>query len=100
MNHLDDAGAMTRHFRKLAGYLRADDLRDGLWTDTTWFNSTTAPEAEDRRFVFAWSDPKRTIAIKSAFRLYPLSSQRALSVIRRIWTPETGIGWRLTPTDV
>ena len=34
---LYDEAAMARHFRKLAGYLGASDLRDSLRTDTTWF---------------------------------------------------------------
>ena len=29
---------MARHFRKLAGYLGANNLRDSLRTDTTWFS--------------------------------------------------------------
>jgi SOS-response transcriptional repressor LexA/maleate cis-trans isomerase len=37
VNQLDDADAMTRHFRKLAGYLRADGLREALRQDTDWF---------------------------------------------------------------
>jgi len=34
---LYDTDAMASHFRKLAGYLRADDLRRSLRMDTTWF---------------------------------------------------------------
>jgi hypothetical protein len=34
---LDDSGAMTRHFRRLAGYLGAHELRDKLKTNTSWF---------------------------------------------------------------
>jgi hypothetical protein len=34
---LHDAGAMTRHFRKLAGYLRADDVRTRVQADQRWF---------------------------------------------------------------
>ena len=35
---LHDEGAMTRHFRKLAGYLGANNFRDSLRTDTSWFS--------------------------------------------------------------
>lgn len=41
---LDDAGAMTRHFRKLAGYLREDRLRDALRTNTRWFQEACQRE--------------------------------------------------------
>lgn len=34
---LHDAGAMTRHFRKLAGYLRADEVRTRVQADQRWF---------------------------------------------------------------
>jgi hypothetical protein len=36
---LHDAGAMTRHFRKLAGYLRADDVRARVQADQRWFTN-------------------------------------------------------------
>jgi SOS-response transcriptional repressor LexA len=34
---LHDEGAMQRHFRRLAGYLRADNLRARVQADTSWF---------------------------------------------------------------
>ncbi|MBM3465356.1 MAG: DUF1998 domain-containing protein [Armatimonadetes bacterium] len=40
---LYDEGAMGRHFRKLAGYLGASDLRDSLRTDTRWFRRADEP---------------------------------------------------------
>ncbi len=39
---LYDAGAMASHFRKLAGYLRADELRSSLRKDTAWFQGVGA----------------------------------------------------------
>jgi SOS-response transcriptional repressor LexA len=36
-SELHDEGAMQRHFRRLAGYLRADDLRAKVQADTSWF---------------------------------------------------------------
>ena len=41
---LDDAGAMTRHFRRLAMYLEADDVREAVNADVSWFEAAT-PEA-------------------------------------------------------
>jgi SOS-response transcriptional repressor LexA len=34
---LDDVGAMTRHFRRLAGFLDEKELRDAVRADTDWF---------------------------------------------------------------
>jgi hypothetical protein len=34
---LHDVGAMTRHFRRLAGYLRADEVRTRVQSDPGWF---------------------------------------------------------------
>ena len=45
---LYDASAMASHFRKLAGYLRADDLRSSLRTDTAWFERAGEGEAASR----------------------------------------------------
>ena len=36
---LDDVGAMTRHFRRLAGYLGDRDLRTRLRGDQSWFSA-------------------------------------------------------------
>lgn len=44
---LYDEGAMTRHFRKLAGYLRDDALRDRVRNDTSWYQDVE--KAEDER---------------------------------------------------
>jgi len=46
---LDDPEAMTRHFRKLAGYLGAAPLRTALTADQTWFERAGAePQANSR----------------------------------------------------
>ncbi len=37
VSDLNDEGAMVRHFRKLAGYLGANDLRQALRRDRSWF---------------------------------------------------------------
>jgi len=41
---LDDAGAMSRHFVRLAMYLGADDVRKSVDADAAWFEAAT-PEA-------------------------------------------------------
>lgn len=47
---LDDHDAMTRHFRKLAGYLGNPTLKSALGSDRTWFDrGGTEPQAGSRR---------------------------------------------------
>jgi hypothetical protein len=38
-NDLYDEGAMTRHFRKLAGYLGKSELKERLRADTRWYDA-------------------------------------------------------------
>lgn len=51
VSDLHDEDAMVRHFRKLAGYLRADDLRKSIRADTEWF--MTSDENEEGASGFA-----------------------------------------------
>jgi len=41
---LDDSVAMQRHFRRLAGYLRRDDVRSSVTRDTDWFTRAVSAE--------------------------------------------------------
>ena len=45
-NDLYDEGAMTRHFRKLAGYLGKPELKERLRADTRWYRALAAAEEE------------------------------------------------------
>ena len=45
VSDLQDEAAMARHFRRLAGYLGASDLRDKLRADTSWFSHGPNSEA-------------------------------------------------------
>ncbi|MFA5786294.1 MAG: DEAD/DEAH box helicase [Actinomycetota bacterium] len=54
---LFDEGAMMRHFRKLAGYLGASDLRDSLRADTSWFTRTDESAAAGARPVLRLVQP-------------------------------------------
>ena len=40
VSDLDDKGAMTRHFRRLASYLNLPNLRQAVRDDQTWFSFT------------------------------------------------------------
>jgi hypothetical protein len=72
VNQLDDGEAMRGHFRKLAGYLRADDLRDRLRADTTWFRKANDPESEDKRFVLRLIRPRKEDRYVKCVPLVPL----------------------------
>ena len=43
-SELTDEGAMVRHFRKLAGYLRADEIRKSVRDNTDWFHASASAE--------------------------------------------------------
>ncbi len=56
---LDDPGAMTRHFRRLAGYLGAGELRSRLRDDSSWFGSAADGDAVTRpRLRIVRPEPK------------------------------------------
>jgi len=40
VSDLTDEGAMARHFRRLAGYLRADEIRRSIQDHTDWFRAS------------------------------------------------------------
>ncbi len=46
VSDLHDEASMARQFRKLAGYLGANELRDALRTDTSWFSRLDGKEAK------------------------------------------------------
>jgi ATP-dependent helicase YprA (DUF1998 family)/SOS-response transcriptional repressor LexA len=53
---LDDEKAMTRHFRKLAGYLQENVLRESLRSDSSWFAKGQPKEVQ--RFSLRLVQPK------------------------------------------
>ncbi len=71
---LDDSGAMQRHFRKLAGYLGANDLREKLRTDTSWFEKAKAGADSAKRFVIKIVQPKENEKYVSCVPLVPLKA--------------------------
>ena len=56
-SELHDAGAMSKHFRRLAGYLGAAQLRDSLKTDTSWFQRVSDATEPAARFVLRKVQP-------------------------------------------
>ncbi len=71
---LHDEAAMARHFRKLAGYLGANDLRDSLRADTSWFQRAAEAAATGGRFVLRLVRPRREERYATCVPLVPLKA--------------------------
>jgi len=71
---LDDEGAMVRHFRRLAGYLRKDRLRRTLKTATSWFGRAIGEALSPSRFVLHLVHPKEEERFVSCVPLVPLQA--------------------------
>lgn len=71
---LDDPGAMSRHFRKLAGYLGASDLRENLRTDVSWFTKGAETAGATKRFEPRIIQPREDEKYVSCVPLVPLKA--------------------------
>ncbi len=71
---LHDEAAMARHFRKLAGYLGANNLRDSLRTDTTWFSRIDDKEAKREDVVLRIVRPRAEQRYVNCVPLVPLKA--------------------------
>lgn len=69
VSDLYDAGAMTQHFRRLAGYLREDSIRQSIRDDTSWFEGRKDAEPELRLRVV---EPEEGARYVSCVPLVPL----------------------------
>lgn len=69
-SELHDGGAMQRHFRRLAGYLRVDDIRARVQADTSWFEQ--AATATVGRFVPRVVRPAPADRYRTCVPLVPL----------------------------
>jgi ribosomal protein L40E/SOS-response transcriptional repressor LexA len=72
VSDLEDEGAMTRHFRRLAGYLNAGDLRDALRRDASWFRRGRETGTERGRFVLRLVRPRPQDRFTNCVPLMPL----------------------------
>jgi SOS-response transcriptional repressor LexA len=72
VSDLDDQGAMTRHFRRLAGYLRADDIRNSIKDDTSWFSRAEKKTRPETRSVYRLVHPKPENYFSTCIPLVPL----------------------------
>ncbi len=71
---LDDPGAMTRHFRRLAGYLGANDLREKLSQDASWFERQETSGEGPRRFELRIVQPREDDKYATCLPLVPLKA--------------------------
>jgi ATP-dependent helicase YprA (DUF1998 family)/SOS-response transcriptional repressor LexA len=74
VSDLDDEGAMSRHFRKLAGYLGANELRDSLRTNTSWFSRAIKAAESAVRFKLRVVQPRENERYVSCVPLIPLKA--------------------------
>ncbi|MBC2710642.1 MAG: DUF1998 domain-containing protein, partial [Desulfosarcina sp.] len=72
VSDLDDQGAMIRHFRRLAGYLRADDIRNSIKDDTSWFGRAEKKTRLETRSVYRLVHPKSENYFSTCVPLVPL----------------------------
>ena len=76
-NELDDGGAMTRHFRRLATYLGQSDKGKRLAKDRSWFSSPVAAErtaAGDQRAQLRLVKPTPGSRYRTCVPLVPLKA--------------------------
>ncbi|MBK8179281.1 MAG: helix-turn-helix transcriptional regulator, partial [Planctomycetes bacterium] len=71
---LDDPDAMTRHFRKLAGYLGATSLRSVLDKDRTWFARASAEQHATARPSLKIVRPAGADRYRTCVPLVPLKA--------------------------
>jgi hypothetical protein len=72
---LYDEGAMSRHFRRLAGYLSKPDLRERLRADTSWYNvPSPAAAVPAERAVLRLVQPTTTECYVTCLPLVPLKA--------------------------
>jgi len=57
VSDLDDRDAMIRHFRKLAGYLGASEVREAIKADTTWFEKARSAVEKTAKCVLKFVRP-------------------------------------------
>jgi len=73
VNQLTDPDAMTRHFRRLAGYLERADLRDAVRTDRRWFERAAGTVTEAARRALRLVRPSPAQRWVNAVPLVPLA---------------------------
>lgn len=97
VSDLFDREAMVRHFRKLAGYLRNDPLRDALRHDDSWFPEEEIPVPAAPRFVLRHVQPSEKDRYVTCVPFVPLKAAAGLfSEPQKV--DETELEWVEVPT--
>ncbi|MCA9312501.1 MAG: helix-turn-helix transcriptional regulator, partial [Phycisphaerales bacterium] len=73
-SELSDPGAMTRHFKKLARYLGADDVRQRLQQDGSWHAAGARPAVEGDAPFERISNPDASERFRSCVPLLSLEA--------------------------
>jgi hypothetical protein len=98
VSDLDDEAAMTRHFRKLAGYLGATQLRDSLRSDRSWFHRALEAVAAVGRAVLRVVRPRPEDRYVTCVPLLPLEA--AAGYLERVQSDPAGDGdWEWVEID-
>ena len=75
---LDDRGALTRHFRRLAGYLNNEPLRERLRNSSEWFSAppplATSPSSDANRPRLQLVQPRPEERYVTCLPLVPLKA--------------------------
>lgn len=74
VSDLQDVGAMRAHFRRLAGFLREDDIRQRVKTDTEWFERAGEGVGGRRRPALRIVQPRAEDRFTACVPLVPLSA--------------------------
>jgi SOS-response transcriptional repressor LexA len=74
VSDLYDEGAMTRHFRRLAGYLSKPELRDRLRNSTSWYNAPSSAAVSTERTVLRLVEPTSAERYVTCLPLIPLKA--------------------------
>lgn len=78
VSDLSDEGAMTRHFRKLAGYINAIDLKVRLRSNTSWFSASEVSSAPTEQAILRVVDPSPEERYVNCLPLIPLKAAAGL----------------------
>jgi hypothetical protein len=72
VSDLDDPGAMTRHFRRLAGYLNEPALRERVRDDPAWFAKAATLATQSLRAALRVVVPRSDERFRTCVPLVPL----------------------------
>lgn len=90
---LDDESAMTRYFRKLAGLLRADALRESIRKDTSWFRQEGEQAGEEHRFALRIVRPRPEERYVTCVPLVPLKAAAGAFSDPQVFPEEDSWDW-------